>query len=138
MGGERGRKERERGSLGGGERRRGIQSLVSTQLRWLDRCLLADRRPREQNLFGIVQGGLEPELRKTCVKGYENVNLHLVAFSVPISEMVKRDLPEPLKPFYIGCMLPVSSLSSDIQWILWYVLHLVWICMTVSTPHGPQ
>ncbi|CAG9461959.1 unnamed protein product [Pedinophyceae sp. YPF-701] len=31
--------------------------------RWLDRCLAAHSRPAEQSLFGIVQGGLDPELR---------------------------------------------------------------------------
>lgn len=38
-------------------------------IRWLDRCIAAHARPTEQNLFAIIQGGLDPELRKTCVKG---------------------------------------------------------------------
>ncbi|GKA54368.1 metal tolerance protein C4 [Tanacetum coccineum] len=29
----------------------------------------AHKRPKEQNLFGIVQGGLDPILRDTCVRG---------------------------------------------------------------------
>jgi len=45
-------------------------------IRWLDRCIAAHARPTEQNLFAIIQGGLDPELRKTCVK-----------------EMVKRNTP---------------------------------------------
>jgi len=32
--------------------------------RWLDRCISAHSRPYEQNIFPIVQGGLDPELRK--------------------------------------------------------------------------
>jgi len=28
-------------------------------IRWLDRCIKAHKRPNEQNLFGIVQGGLD-------------------------------------------------------------------------------
>lgn len=42
----------------------------------LDRCIKAHRRPTEQNLFAIVQGGLDPVLRKKCIE-----------------EMIKRDLP---------------------------------------------
>lgn len=38
-------------------------------IRWLDRCIMAHKRPSEQNLFAIIQGGLDPELRKTCVRG---------------------------------------------------------------------
>jgi queuine tRNA-ribosyltransferase len=45
-------------------------------LRWLDRCIEAHSRKSEQNLFGIVQGGLDLELRKYCTE-----------------EMIKKDLP---------------------------------------------
>ena len=45
-------------------------------LRWIDRCIQAHTRKDEQNLFGIVQGGLDLELRKYCTE-----------------EMIKRDLP---------------------------------------------
>lgn len=39
--------------------------------RWLDRCLSAHKRPNEQNIFPIVQGGLIEHLRKL------SANLHL-------------------------------------------------------------
>lgn len=42
-------------------------------LRWLDRCLAAHARPREQNLFAIVQGGLDTKvggLREKCLAGF--------------------------------------------------------------------
>ncbi|XP_065881820.1 uncharacterized protein [Euphorbia lathyris] len=35
----------------------------------------AHRRPNEQNLFGIVQGGLDPVLRDICVRGLMDRNL---------------------------------------------------------------
>mmetsp|Transcript_1572 Transcript_1572/g.5386 ORF Transcript_1572/g.5386 Transcript_1572/m.5386 type:complete len:477 (+) Transcript_1572:87-1517(+) len=38
-------------------------------LRWIDRCIAAHSRPHEQSLFGIVQGGLDPELRRVCLEG---------------------------------------------------------------------
>ncbi len=45
-------------------------------VRWLDRCLVAHTRPDKQNLFPIVQGGLDPEKRKDCAH-----------------ELMKRDVP---------------------------------------------
>lgn len=44
--------------------------------RWIDRCIKAHSRPMEQNLFGIVQGGLDERLREISIK-----------------DLVKRDLP---------------------------------------------
>lgn len=48
-------------------------------IRWLDRCIAAHSRKDEQNLFGIIQGGLDVSpggLREKC-----------------LNEMIKRDLP---------------------------------------------
>jgi tRNA-guanine family transglycosylase len=45
-------------------------------IRWLDRCIVAHKRPTEQNLFPIIQGGLDPALRRQCC-----------------DEMCKRDAP---------------------------------------------
>ena len=42
---------------------------MKRSIRWLDRCVAAHARPTEQNLFAIIQGGLDPELRRTCVDG---------------------------------------------------------------------
>jgi queuine tRNA-ribosyltransferase len=42
-------------------------------LRWLDRCHAAHRRPQDQNLFPIVQGGLDVSrggLRDVCLAGF--------------------------------------------------------------------
>lgn len=46
-----------------------VEEAMHRSIRWLDRCIKAHKRAQDQNLFGIVQGGLQPELRKTCVKG---------------------------------------------------------------------
>ncbi len=43
-----------------------IFSIFRT-IRWLDRCIRAHKRPDSQNLFPIVQGALDPELRKKCL-----------------------------------------------------------------------
>ncbi|MHC4415311.1 MAG: tRNA guanosine(34) transglycosylase Tgt [Planctomycetota bacterium] len=44
-------------------------------LRWLERCRAAHRRPAEQALFGIVQGGTDLGLRRASVEGVCNVEL---------------------------------------------------------------
>lgn len=53
-----------------------VEEAMHRTLRWLDRCIAAHRRPHEQNLFGIVQGGLDADLRRRCIEA-----------------MVTRDLP---------------------------------------------
>ncbi|KAK9762759.1 Queuine tRNA-ribosyltransferase catalytic subunit 1 [Basidiobolus ranarum] len=53
-----------------------LEEAMHRSIRWLDRCIKAHKNPKSQNLFAIIQGGLEPELRKHCIK-----------------EMVARDLP---------------------------------------------
>jgi len=48
-------------------------------VRWLDRCISSHSNPTTQNLFGIVQGGLDVKiggLREQCVE-----------------ELIKRDCP---------------------------------------------
>ncbi|KAF0691972.1 Aste57867_16878 [Aphanomyces stellatus] len=47
-------------------------------LRWIDRCIEAHKRPETQNLFGIVQGGLDTKpggLRERCIEGLIARNL---------------------------------------------------------------
>jgi queuine tRNA-ribosyltransferase len=43
--------------------------------RWLPRCLAAHKRPDDQALFGIVQGGTDPELRRASVEAVCAVEL---------------------------------------------------------------
>ena len=56
-----------------------FEEAMARSIRWLDRCIVAHKRPTEQNLFGIIQGGLDVSLggmRERC-----------------LDEMIKRDLP---------------------------------------------
>ena len=53
-----------------------LKDACERTLRWIDRCIGAHTKKDVQNLFGIVQGGLDLELRKYCT-----------------IEMAKRDLP---------------------------------------------
>ncbi|KAG0261016.1 hypothetical protein BG011_001435 [Mortierella polycephala] len=53
-----------------------VKEAMWRSIRWLDRCIKAHKKPESQNLFAIIQGGLDPALRKQCIE-----------------EMVKRDTP---------------------------------------------
>jgi tRNA-guanine transglycosylase len=44
-----------------------IKEAMYRTIRWLDRCIDAHQRPGEQNLFPIIQGGLDLELRRECI-----------------------------------------------------------------------
>ncbi|GAB4263170.1 MAG: tRNA guanosine(34) transglycosylase Tgt [Deferrisomatales bacterium] len=48
---------------------------VERTLRWAERCVAAHRRPREQALFGIVQGSIYPELRERCARALAAMDL---------------------------------------------------------------
>jgi queuine tRNA-ribosyltransferase len=41
---------------------------VERTIRWAEKCLKAHGRPNDQSLFGIVQGGLELDLRAKCAE----------------------------------------------------------------------
>ena len=43
-----------------------IQEATARSIRWLDRCIAAHANPSTQNLFCIIQGGLDLELRREC------------------------------------------------------------------------
>lgn len=53
-----------------------VEEAMFRSIRWLDRCINAHSRKSEQNLFPIIQGGLDLSLREKCIE-----------------EMVKRDMP---------------------------------------------
>ncbi|PVV03849.1 hypothetical protein BB560_001661 [Smittium megazygosporum] len=42
-----------------------VKEAMERSIRWLDRCIVANKNKTTQNLFPIVQGGLDVELRKT-------------------------------------------------------------------------
>lgn len=46
-----------------------VEEAMRRSVRWLDRCIAANKNPHRQNLFAIIQGGLNAELRRTCLEG---------------------------------------------------------------------
>lgn len=53
-----------------------MREAMERSIRWLDRCIAAHKKPETQNLFCIIQGGLDLEMRKVCCE-----------------EMARRDTP---------------------------------------------
>ncbi|PVI05529.1 queuine tRNA-ribosyltransferase [Periconia macrospinosa] len=53
-----------------------MKEAMDRSIRWLDRCIAAHKYPERQNLFCIIQGGLDLNLRRECT-----------------AEMVARDTP---------------------------------------------
>src|SRR5215207_2012686 len=51
-------------------------TAVERTLRWAEECLRSHARPNDQSLFGIVQGGTDEALRRTCAE-------QLVAMNFP-------------------------------------------------------
>ena len=48
-----------------------VGEAMERSVRWLDRCIEFHQksgRDKFQNLFAIVQGGLDPELRERCIE----------------------------------------------------------------------
>ena len=45
-----------------------MQEACDRTIRWIDRNIAAHSKPQLQNLFPIVQGGLDPDLREKCLK----------------------------------------------------------------------
>ena len=53
-----------------------MREAMYRSIRWLDRCIAAHEKPETQNLFCIIQGGLDLQMRKECCE-----------------EMLKRNTP---------------------------------------------
>ncbi|KAK2616849.1 hypothetical protein QQS21_000227 [Conoideocrella luteorostrata] len=53
-----------------------MREAMERSVRWLDRCIDAHKKPHSQNLFCIIQGGLDLDMRRECCK-----------------EMIARDTP---------------------------------------------
>ncbi|CAJ1007252.1 putative Queuine tRNA-ribosyltransferase [Leishmania naiffi] len=45
-----------------------VEEAAKRSIRWLDRCLAANQNREKQCIFGIVQGALNAELRRYCLK----------------------------------------------------------------------
>ncbi len=96
---------------------------VRRTLGWMDRCLRAHARPRDQALFGIVQGSVYEALRRQCAEALVSLDLpgyaiggvsvgeghellcKITAFTAPL-------LPERKPRYLMGVGLPEDILAA--------------------------
>ncbi len=55
--------------------RQEVEAAVERTDRWLRRCIKAHGRPTDQALFGIVQGGVYPDLRRAAAESLVSLDL---------------------------------------------------------------
>ncbi len=79
------------------------QDAVDRTIRWAQECREQPRAPG-QHVFGIVQGGINPQLREHCAKslvalGFDGYAIGGVSVGEPESEMMKAiEITEPFLP----------------------------------------
>ncbi|PSO86385.1 MAG: tRNA guanosine(34) transglycosylase Tgt [Cyanobacteria bacterium QS_3_48_167] len=52
-----------------------VMAATERTYRWLERCIKAHQHPDDQALFGIVQGGVHPDLREAAAQSLAALNL---------------------------------------------------------------
>jgi queuine tRNA-ribosyltransferase len=80
-----------------------VRSAMERSIRWAERCIAAATRS-DQSLFGIVQGGLDPEMRRLSAEGL--VALDMAGYAIgglsvgePAADMYRTiEFTEPLLP----------------------------------------
>ena len=58
---------------------------MERSVRWLDRCIAQHEqsgRQDRQNLFAIVQGGLDPNLRQQCLQAMIDRKDHVAGYAI--------------------------------------------------------
>lgn len=63
-----------------------VEEAMHRSIRWLDRCIAANKNPDRQNLFAIIQGGLNAELRKKCLDGKKSGKFDYLLSNIPANE----------------------------------------------------
>ena len=59
-----------------------VEEATHRTTRWIDRCIAAHGRKWDQNLFAIVQGGLDPRLRDISLAGLLARDEHLPGYAI--------------------------------------------------------
>ncbi len=99
-----------------------VRSAMDRSIRWAERCIAAKTR-QDQSLFGIVQGGLDPEMRRLSAEGL--VALDMAGYAIgglsvgePAADMYRTiEFTEPLLPkekprYLMGVGTPDDLLES--------------------------
>jgi queuine tRNA-ribosyltransferase len=100
-----------------------LRSAVDRTLLWGERALAARRRADDQALFGIVQGGVDPELRQraaaaTAAMGFDGYAIGGLSVGEERSEMVETidvtvaELPEEAARYVMGLGDPAGMVEA--------------------------
>lgn len=100
-----------------------VERAMRLSLRWAERCKAAFGAPRDQALFGIVQGGTSPELRRASAEaltalGFDGYAVGGLAVGEPQAEMLRTleatlpFLPDDRPRYLMGVGTPDDLLES--------------------------
>jgi queuine tRNA-ribosyltransferase len=83
-----------------------MEEAMRRSVRWLDRCIAAHKYPERQNLFCIIQGGLDLGLRQICCREMAKRNTPGIA----IGGLSGGEAKDAYCRVLVGGPLPFSSL----------------------------
>ncbi|MDD3726449.1 MAG: tRNA guanosine(34) transglycosylase Tgt, partial [Candidatus Ratteibacteria bacterium] len=100
-----------------------VKRSVDITVRWAKRCIsFFDNKISHQQLFGILQGGVYPELRKQCTE--EMGNMDFAGFGIgglsigePFEKAIEtvnstiKDIPEQKIRYFMGLGMPLQILE---------------------------
>lgn len=74
-----------------------VEEAMQRTLRWIDRNLAANKNPHSQNLFPIVQGSIDLDLRQRCLDGMAHKNANGFAIGGLSGGEAKEDFVEVVR-----------------------------------------
>lgn len=99
-----------------------VRDAMQRSLRWSERCVAAATRSADQSLFGIVQGGLDPELRQESAEklveiGFAGYAIGGLSVGEPAADMYRAlsyttpHLPTDRPRYLMGVGTPTDLLE---------------------------
>lgn len=86
-----------------------MAQAMERSIRWLDRCIAAHKYPERQNLFCIIQGGLDLDLRRKCCEEMVKRNTPGIA----IGGLSGGEAKDEYCKVYVFCRVWVPSARTD-------------------------
>lgn len=83
-----------------------VKASLERTTRWLERCIKAHQRPKDQALFGIIQGGTYPHLRKQSAR-------EICSFDLPGYAIGGLSVGEPAELMYEMLEVVTPLMPSD-------------------------
>lgn len=109
---------------------------MKRSIRWLDRCIEFHEESGKsdtQNLFAIVQGGLDPVMRDECLDEMIKRRDKVAGYAIGgLSGGEEKGMSQTLAAFVFE--LKCHSLMSDIFWRMWVASRL--FCRFIYSPLG--